>query len=235
MNPARSLAPAVVAGRLEHLWVYLTAPVVGALAGVLVCGVIHGPGCCCRPERERGRSDRSGTLTPPTPHGRFGRTDVTFILGTTMNLDAFLAVLSENPAAAVHLMLPDGDFVPAHFHVTEVGRVHKDFIDCGGTVRSATTCVLQVWVADDTDHRLDTTKLADDRPARGPAAEDHRPAGRGRVRGRAGVAVPGVRRRGHAVRRPPPPGHQAHGLPGTRTGAASMRRAPSCCATPGCC
>ena len=43
MNPARSLAPAVVAGRLDYLWVYLTAPVAGALAGVLVCGVIHGP------------------------------------------------------------------------------------------------------------------------------------------------------------------------------------------------
>src|SRR5947209_19008926 len=57
-------------------------------------------------------------------------------------------------------MLPDGDFVPAHFHVTEVGRVQKDFIDCGGTVRSTTTCVLQVWVAEDFDHRLDTTKLA---------------------------------------------------------------------------
>ena len=77
-----------------------------------------------------------------------------------MILDHFLTVLSENPAAALHLMLPDGSFVPAHYHVTEVGRVHKDFIDCGGTTRSTTTCVLQVWVADDTDHRLDTTKLA---------------------------------------------------------------------------
>ena len=71
-----------------------------------------------------------------------------------MTLDAFLAVLDRNPVAALHLMLPDGDFVPAHFHVTEVGRVQKDFIDCGGTVRSATACVLQVWVADDTAHRL---------------------------------------------------------------------------------
>ena len=50
MNPARSLAPAVVAGRLDHLWVYLTAPIAGALAGVLVCGVIHGPNGCCRPD-----------------------------------------------------------------------------------------------------------------------------------------------------------------------------------------
>lgn len=56
-------------------------------------------------------------------------------------------------------MLPDRSFVPVHYHITEVGRVQKDFIDCGGTVRSKTSCVLQVWVADDVDHRLDTTKL----------------------------------------------------------------------------
>lgn len=77
-----------------------------------------------------------------------------------MTLDTLVAVLTENPQAALHLMRPDGSFVPAHFHVTAVGRVQKDFIDCGGTVRSATACVLQVWVADDTAHRLDTTKLA---------------------------------------------------------------------------
>ncbi len=77
-----------------------------------------------------------------------------------MKLDEFLAVLSDNPSAAIRLMLPDGDFIPAHFHVTEVGRVHKDFMDCGGTTRSVTSCVLQVWVAGDTHHRLETTKLA---------------------------------------------------------------------------
>lgn len=43
MNPARSLAPAVVSGRLDHLWVYLTAPVAGALAGVLISRFVHGP------------------------------------------------------------------------------------------------------------------------------------------------------------------------------------------------
>lgn len=77
-----------------------------------------------------------------------------------MTLDAFLALLSDNPAAPVRLMLPDGNLVPAHYHVTEVGRVQRDFIDCGGTVRSATACVVQAWVADDLDHRLDTSKLA---------------------------------------------------------------------------
>ena len=34
MNPARSLAPAVVSGQTAHLWVYLAAPVVGALVAV---------------------------------------------------------------------------------------------------------------------------------------------------------------------------------------------------------
>ena len=38
--------------------------------------------------------------------------------------------------------------------------MHKDFIDCGGTVRSTKSCVLQVWVSVDVEHRLATTKLA---------------------------------------------------------------------------
>jgi MIP family channel proteins len=46
MNPARSLAPAVVSGHLEHLWVYLTAPVLGAVAAVLGCGCVQEKGCC---------------------------------------------------------------------------------------------------------------------------------------------------------------------------------------------
>lgn len=46
MNPARSLAPAVVSGRLEHLWIYLLAPVLGALAAVFLCRCIQGRACC---------------------------------------------------------------------------------------------------------------------------------------------------------------------------------------------
>jgi hypothetical protein len=69
-------------------------------------------------------------------------------------------VLAAHPRAALHLMLPGGEFVPAHFHVTEVGRVQKDFIDCGGTTRSSVLCVLQVWVANDLEHRLSAEKFA---------------------------------------------------------------------------
>ena len=48
MNPARSLAPALVSGHLEHLWVYLLAPVIGAAAGVPLCRCIHDRSCCAR-------------------------------------------------------------------------------------------------------------------------------------------------------------------------------------------
>ena len=77
-----------------------------------------------------------------------------------MNVNDLHNLLAAHPGERMHFMLPDKSFVPAHFHITEVGRVRKDFIDCGGTVRSATTCLLQVWVAHDVDHRLETTKLA---------------------------------------------------------------------------
>ena len=77
-----------------------------------------------------------------------------------MTVETLLNALTKHTEQALHLMLPSGEFVPAHFHVTEVGRVQKDFIDCGGTKRSTTSCLLQVWVAGDTDHRLDSTKLA---------------------------------------------------------------------------
>jgi len=45
MNPARSLAPAVVSGTFNPLWVYLTAPVVGAGLAVPVWHLLGGDGC----------------------------------------------------------------------------------------------------------------------------------------------------------------------------------------------
>lgn len=37
MNPARSIAPAIVSGHIEHLWVYIFAPVLGAATAIPVC------------------------------------------------------------------------------------------------------------------------------------------------------------------------------------------------------
>ncbi len=76
-----------------------------------------------------------------------------------MRLAELNELLRRHPNATLALTLPDGSTVAKHFHVTEVGRVRKDFIDCGGTVRSTDTCVLQAWVASDIDHRLEAGKL----------------------------------------------------------------------------
>ena len=46
MNPARSLAPALLSGHPEHLWLYLAAPVIGALLAVPACCGVREPGCC---------------------------------------------------------------------------------------------------------------------------------------------------------------------------------------------
>ncbi len=46
MNPARSLAPAVVSADLQYVWLYLTAPVIGALLAVFGCRFVHVGGCC---------------------------------------------------------------------------------------------------------------------------------------------------------------------------------------------
>jgi aquaporin Z len=49
MNPARSLAPAVVSGHLEHLWVYLAAPVLGAVLAVAACRCTRSECCGAQP------------------------------------------------------------------------------------------------------------------------------------------------------------------------------------------
>ena len=59
----------------------------------------------------------------------------------------------------VNFQLEDGSLVPEHFHVTEVGVVTKNFIDCGGTVRTEKTANFQLWDANDFEHRLKPQKL----------------------------------------------------------------------------
>ena len=55
--------------------------------------------------------------------------------------------------------LPNGDKVPSHFHVTEVGKIDKNFIDCGGTVRKETVVNFQLGTSKDYDHRLTADQL----------------------------------------------------------------------------
>lgn len=49
MNPARSLAPALVSGQLQHLWVYLIAPVIGTSLAIAGCRSVKTNSCCRRP------------------------------------------------------------------------------------------------------------------------------------------------------------------------------------------
>ncbi len=59
----------------------------------------------------------------------------------------------------IAFQLPNGELVPNHFHVTEVGKVTKHFIDCGGTIRKEVVANFQLWNANDFDHRLHPEKL----------------------------------------------------------------------------
>jgi aquaporin Z len=53
MNPARSLAPAVVSQHLSSLWIYLLAPTVGALLAIVGCRCVREEGCCSFPVVQR--------------------------------------------------------------------------------------------------------------------------------------------------------------------------------------
>jgi len=78
-----------------------------------------------------------------------------------MKLSELQSILESQPDKFPRFILPDGDHVPAHFHLTEVGHVAKNFIDCGGTIRKTESSVLQLWVNDgDADHRLNAGKMA---------------------------------------------------------------------------
>jgi len=74
-----------------------------------------------------------------------------------MNLSQIKSILKE--VNTISFQLPNGELVPNHFHVTEVGKIKKNFIDCGGTVRNEEVINFQLWDANDYDHRLHPEKL----------------------------------------------------------------------------
>ncbi|MDG2432925.1 DUF6428 family protein [Flavobacterium sp.] len=74
-----------------------------------------------------------------------------------MKLSAIKTILAT--LDTVKFQLPNGTFVPEHFHVTEVGLITKNFIDCGGKVRNESVVNFQLWNASDFEHRLKPKKL----------------------------------------------------------------------------
>ncbi len=76
-----------------------------------------------------------------------------------MTLTELKTTLAEHPDRMLTFRLPNQQSVAAHFHITEVAKREKTFVDCGGNNRHSETCALQLWVALDIDHRLSSTKL----------------------------------------------------------------------------
>jgi len=74
-----------------------------------------------------------------------------------MKLSKFKEILSG--IETLNIGLPNGELVPSHYHVTEVGNVTKKFIDCGGVIREEKVVNFQLWHANDYDHRLHPEKL----------------------------------------------------------------------------
>ncbi len=78
-----------------------------------------------------------------------------------MKLKDLKQTLALHPEARPRFIMPDGDAIPAHFHITEVGHIAKRFIDCGGRLHDRVeSCLLQTYVADDLEHRLDAGTFA---------------------------------------------------------------------------
>ena len=74
-----------------------------------------------------------------------------------MKLEALKSALKQ--LNEIQIKTPDGETIPAHFHLTEAGLLTRHFIDCGGTERILKSINLQLWVADDLEHRLSPMKL----------------------------------------------------------------------------
>ncbi len=76
---------------------------------------------------------------------------------STMTLQEFYSQLDHTQELS--FALPNGSLVPAHFHITEVGQLDRFFLDCGGVMRKESVVNLQMYTAEDYDHRLTVPKL----------------------------------------------------------------------------
>lgn len=59
----------------------------------------------------------------------------------------------------LQFITPEGKFIASHFHITAVGQINKNFIDCGGKLRQELVISFQLWHANDFNHRLSPQKL----------------------------------------------------------------------------
>ncbi|MBR9861685.1 hypothetical protein GYB22_13250 [bacterium] len=75
-----------------------------------------------------------------------------------MNLNQLLKKLDE--LKELQFYLPNGTAIPAHAHVTEVTYTQKQILDCGKNISTENYISIQLWEADDYEHRLSPAKLS---------------------------------------------------------------------------
>jgi hypothetical protein len=77
-----------------------------------------------------------------------------------LSLQQLVEALNKADGRIVRFELPTTSLLSPHVHVTEVARLDKKFVDCGGTIRMDSSCRLQIYQADDTEHRITAAKFA---------------------------------------------------------------------------
>ena len=61
----------------------------------------------------------------------------------------FTEILATNYNHRVEFLLPDKTCIPPHYHITDVGSIHRYFIDCGGQRRNENYLQIQLWLGND--------------------------------------------------------------------------------------
>jgi hypothetical protein len=77
-----------------------------------------------------------------------------------MKIDYLQQMLEKHTDRFPRFVLTDGDYIPVHAHLTEVGHVVKNFVDCGGATGKDEKLVVQTHVGNDTEHRLRADRFA---------------------------------------------------------------------------
>jgi hypothetical protein len=76
-----------------------------------------------------------------------------------MKFGEFKQLINQKPDREIVIYLPNNEIIPKHFHLTDIGTITHNFIDCGGVVGQNSWVQMQLWVADDIEHRITTTTL----------------------------------------------------------------------------
>ena len=56
-------------------------------------------------------------------------------------------------------VLPSGKKIPSHLHITEIGIIQKQYVDCGGNLRLENLINMQLWYSNDKNHKIEPAKI----------------------------------------------------------------------------